>query len=68
VLDINKSERHIRGGLATREKYLKKGIWWLNQIPCDFGGMPSSLAATRLSYENVKLFTTSSVVLLKYIH
>lgn len=29
-----------------------------------FGGMPSSLAATRLSYENVKLFTTSSVVCL----
>ena len=24
VLDINKSERHIRGGLATREKYLHK--------------------------------------------
>ncbi len=22
VLDINKSERHIRGGYATREKYL----------------------------------------------
>lgn len=22
VLNINKSERHIRGGLATREKYL----------------------------------------------
>lgn len=22
VLDINKKERHIRGGLATREKYL----------------------------------------------
>ena len=22
ILDINKSERHIRGGLATREKYL----------------------------------------------
>lgn len=22
VLDINKSERHIRGGLATRKKYL----------------------------------------------
>ena len=22
VLDANKSERHIRGGLATREKYL----------------------------------------------
>ena len=30
VLDVNKSERHIRGGLATKEKYLlskaKKGI------------------------------------------
>ena len=24
VLDYNKAERHIRGGLATREKYLKK--------------------------------------------
>jgi putative DeoR family transcriptional regulator (stage III sporulation protein D) len=24
ILDINKSERHIRGGLATREKYLHK--------------------------------------------
>lgn len=23
VLDQNKAERHIRGGLATREKYLK---------------------------------------------
>ena len=22
ILDINKEERHIRGGLATREKYL----------------------------------------------
>lgn len=22
VLDLNKQERHIRGGLATREKYL----------------------------------------------
>ena len=22
VIDVNKSERHIRGGLATREKYL----------------------------------------------
>ena len=22
VLDINKSERHIRGGMATKEKYL----------------------------------------------
>ncbi len=21
ILDVNKSERHIRGGLATREKY-----------------------------------------------
>ncbi|MDR1700415.1 MAG: sporulation transcriptional regulator SpoIIID [Lachnoclostridium sp.] len=24
VLDINKSERHIRGGLATKEKYLNQ--------------------------------------------
>ncbi len=24
VLDINKAERHIRGGMATKEKYLKK--------------------------------------------
>lgn len=26
VLDINKKERHIRGGLATREKYLHHGV------------------------------------------
>ena len=24
VLDVNKSERHIRGGLATKEKYQHK--------------------------------------------
>lgn len=24
ILEINKSERHIRGGEATRQKYLKK--------------------------------------------
>lgn len=24
VLDVNKSERHIRGGMATREKYMEK--------------------------------------------
>lgn len=24
VLNLNKSERHIRGGLATKEKYLQK--------------------------------------------
>ncbi len=23
ILDFNKSERHIRGGMATKEKYLK---------------------------------------------
>lgn len=23
VLDVNKSERHIRGGLATKDKYLR---------------------------------------------
>lgn len=31
VLDLNKSERHIRGGLATREKYLhmeNRKNWW----------------------------------------
>lgn len=26
VLDLNKSERHIRGGLATKEKYLQGKI------------------------------------------
>lgn len=26
VLDVNKQERHIRGGLATREKYLHQGM------------------------------------------
>ena len=32
VLDVNKSERHIRGGLATKEKYLhmEKKNWWRN--------------------------------------
>ena len=24
VLDVNKQERHIRGGLATKEKYIHK--------------------------------------------
>lgn len=24
VLDVNKAQRHIRGGLATREKYLRE--------------------------------------------
>lgn len=24
ILDVNKSERHLRGGLATKNKYLKK--------------------------------------------
>lgn len=26
VLDVNKSERHIRGGMATKEKYMHKQI------------------------------------------
>ena len=26
ILDINKSERHIRGGMATKDKYLKEKI------------------------------------------
>ena len=25
VLDVNKAERHIRGGMATKEKYIHKG-------------------------------------------
>ena len=25
VLEVNKSERHIRGGLATKEKYMTVG-------------------------------------------
>jgi putative DeoR family transcriptional regulator (stage III sporulation protein D) len=31
ILDYNKQERHIRGGLATKEKYLHmehKNNWW----------------------------------------
>lgn len=24
ILDVNKSERHIRGGMATKEKYLRR--------------------------------------------
>ncbi len=24
ILDVNKSERHIRGGLATKDKYLRE--------------------------------------------
>lgn len=26
VLDINKSERHIRGGMATKEKYMHQSM------------------------------------------
>lgn len=25
ILDLNKAQRHIRGGLATREKYRRRG-------------------------------------------
>ena len=25
ILEVNKAERHIRGGIATRRKYLKEG-------------------------------------------
>ena len=32
VLDVNKSERHIRGGLATREKYLTSTRYSMRQI------------------------------------
>lgn len=27
VLDVNKAERHLRGGMATKEKYLKKKLY-----------------------------------------
>ncbi|NLK28270.1 MAG: sporulation transcriptional regulator SpoIIID [Clostridiales bacterium] len=30
VLDLNKSERHIRGGMATKEKYLHKSKYHQN--------------------------------------
>lgn len=26
ILDVNKAQRHIRGGMATKEKYLKQKI------------------------------------------
>lgn len=26
VLDVNKSERHLRGGLATKDKYLRERL------------------------------------------
>ncbi len=31
ILDVNKSERHIRGGMATREKYLHQAHPYLHQ-------------------------------------
>lgn len=33
VLDVNKSERHIRGGLATREKYAHQKASRGNHLP-----------------------------------
>ena len=32
VLEINKAERHIRGGIATKNKYLNKKKWKINCI------------------------------------
>ena len=26
ILDVNKAQRHIRGGMATREKYLRNSV------------------------------------------
>ncbi len=26
ILDVNKAQRHIRGGMATREKYIQKKL------------------------------------------
>ncbi len=36
VLEVNKAERHIRGGIATREKYLEQHIHIEN--PCHSNG------------------------------
>ena len=38
VLDVNKQERHIRGGLATREKYLHQHSqkWLLSDMTVAF--------------------------------
>ena len=32
VLEVNKSERHIRGGLATKEKYLQTPVAALKRL------------------------------------
>ena len=32
VLDVNKEERHIRGGLATREKYKRETVASVTKI------------------------------------
>ena len=32
VLDVNKEERHIRGGIATREKYKRETVASANKI------------------------------------
>ena len=37
VLDVNKSERHIRGGLATREKYQHRLAICSKQDDCEKG-------------------------------
>ena len=42
VLDINKEERHIRGGMATKEKYMCKKIDLLRKFALNhlkFGGI-----------------------------
>ena len=36
ILEVNKAERHIRGGIATREKYLEQHIHIEN--PCQTNG------------------------------
>ena len=41
ILEENKAQRHIRGGLATRRKY-KGALWWKDLTPCpgSCGSMP----------------------------
>lgn len=46
ILDQNRAERHIRGGLATRKKY--KGFWILSfsgRFPVFWGKRPAFYAA-----------------------
>ena len=58
ILEINKAERHIRGGLATREKYLHMrqnsiNVAYSDKIPecCDVRGFLHDLQLNRYSFQ-----------------